>query len=150
LAKKLFSSVGVEVPSIAQDGAHNAVVEGAWDVVLLDAPCSGSGTFRRHPELKWRLRPEHVTERAQLQRSLIDRSFRLVAPGGALLYSTCSVEPEENEAHFVEPPAGFEPVPLDIHLPFGAPTLATRANGVLLRPQELCDGFTIHALRRVG
>ena len=78
--------------------------------MLLDAPCSGTGTFRRHPELKWRLTPESIAEAAQHQRPMIDAAFDLLAPGGVLVYATCSVEPEENEGHFENVPEGFERV----------------------------------------
>ena len=65
--------------------------------ILLDAPCSGSGTWGRHPESKWRCSPENVTEAAELQRKLLDRAVSLVAPGGIIAYSTCSSFREENE-----------------------------------------------------
>ncbi len=65
--------------------------------VLLDAPCTGSGTWGRHPESKWRCSPEMVTETAELQRKLLNRAISLVAPGGVVAYSTCSTFREENE-----------------------------------------------------
>ncbi len=68
------------------------------DVVLLDVPCSGTGTLRRHPDARWRLRPDDISSLARLQREMLDGGARLVPPGGLLLYSTCTLEPEENEA----------------------------------------------------
>ncbi len=65
--------------------------------ILLDAPCSGSGTWGRHPESKWRCTPEMVTENSVLQTKLLDRAVSLVAPGGIIAYSTCSTFKEENE-----------------------------------------------------
>ncbi|MCW1713100.1 MULTISPECIES: RsmB/NOP family class I SAM-dependent RNA methyltransferase [Synergistaceae] len=65
--------------------------------ILLDAPCTGSGTWGRHPESKWRITPEMVTEAADLQRKLLERAVSLVAPGGVVAYSTCSMFREENE-----------------------------------------------------
>ena len=65
--------------------------------VFLDAPCTGSGTWGRHPEGKWRCTPDMVTETAALQRRLLDRAVSLAAPGGVVVYSTCSVFREENE-----------------------------------------------------
>lgn len=65
--------------------------------ILLDAPCTGSGTWGRHPESKWRCTPEMVTETASLQRKLLDRAAELVEPGGIIAYSTCSLFREENE-----------------------------------------------------
>lgn len=68
------------------------------DAVLLDAPCSGTGTFRRHPDARWRLRPSDIAVTAAQQRELLRSAATLVAPGGLLIYSTCSLEPEENDA----------------------------------------------------
>src|SRR5271156_1077087 len=65
--------------------------------ILVDAPCSGTGTLARHPEIRWRLRPEQLTEFHTLQTSLLRSALQQLAPGGRLIYSTCSMEPEENE-----------------------------------------------------
>jgi 16S rRNA (cytosine967-C5)-methyltransferase len=69
-----------------------------FDAVLVDAPCSGLGTLRRNPELKWRCRPERLRELAQRQLQLLASVAPVVREGGLLLYSTCSTEPEENES----------------------------------------------------
>ena len=66
------------------------------DIVMLDAPCLGTGTLRRRPDAKWRKTPQALAELVVLQRELLDAAAKLVAPGGALIYSTCSLEPEEN------------------------------------------------------
>jgi 16S rRNA (cytosine967-C5)-methyltransferase len=66
--------------------------------VLVDAPCSGSGTWRRAPHLKWTTTPEIVASRAQLQRTLLDRFAACVQPGGLLVYATCSLSEQENAA----------------------------------------------------
>lgn len=71
--------------------------EGEFDGVLLDAPCSGLGTLARHPEIKWRMTAEKVSELAGLQRRLIERAAGAVRRGGLLTYSVCSTEPEEGE-----------------------------------------------------
>jgi 16S rRNA (cytosine967-C5)-methyltransferase len=68
-----------------------------FDRILVDAPCSGTGTLARHPEIRWRLRPEQLAEFNQLQRALLENAVEALAPGGRLVYSTCSMEPEENE-----------------------------------------------------
>ncbi len=67
------------------------------DMVLLDAPCTGTGTLRRHPDGKWSLTPDQLARLVELQRDLLDSAALLVRPGGVLVYSTCSLEPEENE-----------------------------------------------------
>jgi 16S rRNA (cytosine967-C5)-methyltransferase len=67
------------------------------DVVLLDVPCTGTGTLSRHPDARWRLRPESIDEMSRLQAEMLDAAAGVVAPGGVLVYSTCTLEPEENE-----------------------------------------------------
>jgi 16S rRNA (cytosine967-C5)-methyltransferase len=73
-----------------------AVPEGTFDLVLVDAPCSGSGSWRRNPEAKWRLTPERLDALVALQTALLDRAAGLTRPGGTLVYATCSVLPREN------------------------------------------------------
>ena len=68
------------------------------DVVLIDAPCTGTGTFRRHPDARWRLKPSDLAVMAALQREILRAASTIVAPGGLLVYSTCSLETEENDA----------------------------------------------------
>jgi 16S rRNA (cytosine967-C5)-methyltransferase len=71
--------------------------DGPFDAVLLDAPCSGSGTWRRQPELRWRLTPDVLDARVKLQDTLLDSAAACVRPGGRLIYATCSLLPCENE-----------------------------------------------------
>ncbi len=68
-----------------------------FDRILVDAPCSGTGTLSRHPEIRWRLNPEQLTELHSLQVAILTSALAALAPGGRLVYSTCSLEPEENE-----------------------------------------------------
>jgi 16S rRNA (cytosine967-C5)-methyltransferase len=68
-----------------------------FDRILLDAPCSGTGTLARHPEIRWRLKPEQLRELNRLQCDLLASALKQLAPGGRLVYSTCSLEQEENE-----------------------------------------------------
>lgn len=67
-----------------------------FDRVLVDAPCTGSGTWRRRPDTKWRLKPKNIQQRQKEQRTALSTAVELVAPGGVLVYATCSVLPEEN------------------------------------------------------
>ena len=69
-----------------------------YDAILLDTPCSATGTFRRHPEVLYRARPAIIRESAEMQRRLLDRAAVCLKPGGVLVYSVCSLEPEEGEA----------------------------------------------------
>jgi 16S rRNA (cytosine967-C5)-methyltransferase len=67
------------------------------DAVLVDAPCTGTGTFRRHPDARWRLKVSDLAVMSSIQRSILRAAAEVVKPGGLLIYSTCSLEPEENE-----------------------------------------------------
>jgi 16S rRNA (cytosine967-C5)-methyltransferase len=69
----------------------------AFDKLLLDAPCSGLGVIRRNPEAKWRLTKEDITRLAATQKSMLKTAFRMLKPGGSMIYSTCSTTAEENE-----------------------------------------------------
>ena len=71
---------------------------GTFDAVLVDAPCTGTGTFRRHPDARWRLRTSDLAVMAATQRAILRGAAQAVAPNGLLIYSTCSLEPEENDA----------------------------------------------------
>ena len=78
--------------------------------ILVDAPCSGIGTLRRHPDARWRIRPESLGRLARVQSALLTHVAPLLQPGGSLVYSTCSMAPEENEAvvsGFLERHKGF-------------------------------------------
>ncbi len=83
------------VAPVAFDAREPAIAP--VDVVLVDAPCTGTGTFRRHPDARWRLRLSDLAVTAMSQRDILRSAARVVKPGGLLIYSTCSLEPEENE-----------------------------------------------------
>lgn len=86
--------VGHVLPMVA-DARSPALRE--VDAVLVDAPCTGTGTFRRHPDARWRLQVSDLAVMAALQREILEGAATIVRPGGLLVYSTCSLEPEENE-----------------------------------------------------
>ncbi len=119
----------------------------AYDGVLVDAPCSGSGTWRRSPHLKWTTTPAQVAEKARLQRDLLTQFSRAVRPGGRLVYATCSLSPQENlrvvEA-FLGGNPDFESVPLA--RTFGFKPVAHTLT--ILPARHDTDGFFVAALRR--
>jgi len=84
---------------IAFDGVHLLPFKKeSFDRVLVDAPCTGTGTLRRNPEIRWRIRPEDIADLSARQGQILANAAEMVRPGGRLVYSTCSVETEENEA----------------------------------------------------
>ena len=86
---------GVHVTQLAPG---DAAARGPYDLVLCDAPCSGSGTWRRTPDAKWRLTPDRLRELCDIQAEILQTAAQLVAPGGQLAYATCSLFAAENEA----------------------------------------------------
>ena len=81
----------------AADARIPPLGERSVDAVWLDVPCSATGTFARHPDARWRISPRRIAVLARRQRELLEGVARVVRPGGLLVYSTCSLEPEENE-----------------------------------------------------
>jgi 16S rRNA (cytosine967-C5)-methyltransferase len=124
--------------------------ETRFDAILLDAPCTATGTCRRHPDVIHRIGERQIAEMAELQRRLIDRAAAWLAPGGTLVYSVCSLEPEEGEGQ--APPPGLTPVPIEAgELPAG---LAPNDDGWLRTDPGMLpeagglDGFFIARWRR--
>ncbi|MGV3770899.1 MAG: RsmB/NOP family class I SAM-dependent RNA methyltransferase [Sphingobium phenoxybenzoativorans] len=126
------------------------------DAVLLDAPCTATGIYRRHPDVLHRIGPRQIAELAELQAQLIDRAAQWVAPGGMLVYATCSLEQAEGEDQargFLSRNPGFQVVPPDAaSLPQGIS--ATDDGWIRTLPATLAeqggvDGFFIARFRRV-
>ena len=102
------------------DEVAGHVPEGGFDAVLVDTPCSNTGVLARRVEARWRLRPGDVPDLAALQRRLLERATGLVRPGGRLVYSTCSLLPEENDgllASFLEGRGEWQLAERDLVLP---------------------------------
>ena len=119
------------------------------DRVLLDAPCTGSGTLRSHPEIKLRLTPEAVQAAAELQGRMLDTAAGLTAPGGVLVYSVCSVtqaEGPEATRQFLDRHPDFSSEALPDLLVPSVPS----GPGVLTVPLGGIDGFFIARLRKQG
>ena len=118
----------------------------AADVVLVDAPCSGTGTWRRNPEARWRLTPARLDRLVALQRRLLALAATLVRPGGALVYAVCSLLDEEGADQL----AGFRAAQPDWHVkpPFSG-VGTERGDGLLLTPGgDGTDGFFVARLER--
>ena len=90
-AERAGAAIAIRLLDGGHEAAQLADLEGQCDVVLIDAPCSGSGTWRRNPEGRWRLTSERLERLAKLQLRLLDLAAPLVKPGGALVYATCSI-----------------------------------------------------------
>jgi 16S rRNA (cytosine967-C5)-methyltransferase len=147
--------VVANVARVHADRVHPLAADARWpavqpvDLVLVDAPCTGTGTFRRHPDARWRLRISDFAVMASLQRAVLRGAATIVKPGGLLVYSTCSMEPEENDAQvdaflaehpdftLEPPPAGAVP---DAALDDGRLRVLPHAHGV--------DGAFAARLRR--
>jgi 16S rRNA (cytosine967-C5)-methyltransferase len=130
--------------------------EAQYDAVLLDAPCSATGTFRRHPDVLHRIGERQIAELVELQTSLLGHAAKRVKPGGIFVYATCSLEPDEGEAQaaaFLESHADFAAAPIDAaRLPAG---IAAQNGQVRVLPgmyadQGGLDGFFVAAFTRSG
>ncbi|GIO30650.1 MULTISPECIES: 16S rRNA (cytosine(967)-C(5))-methyltransferase RsmB [Paenibacillus] len=124
---------------------------GSFDRILLDAPCSGLGVIRRKPDLKWTKSPEDIGEITGLQRKLLDSVSSLLRVGGMMVYSTCTIDPEENERtvqHFLKTHPGFG-VPEDSGGTWGRLHAGADGAGVQILPQDYhSDGFYIARIQR--
>jgi 16S rRNA (cytosine967-C5)-methyltransferase len=148
-----LARTGLSAETVAADAGH-------WndrrmfDAVLVDAPCSATGTFRRHPDVLWAAKPSDVASVAAVQTKLFDAAAARVKPGGRLVYCVCSLEPEEGEGQVAaflrrHPEFAIEPVTAG---EAGAPEASLRADGTLrLLPHHLpggMDGFYAARLKR--
>ena len=135
-----------EVRVVAADG-RRPPFRTPFDLVLLDAPCTGLGTLARHPDIRWRLLPDDVGRQAGRQAELLAALAPLVRPGGRLVYATCSIEPEENEG-VVGPFLAARPD----FAPEAAPDWAREfADGPFVRVEpssQTGDAFFVAILRR--
>ncbi len=129
-----------------RETAALADLAGQADIVLIDAPCSGSGTWRRNPEARWRLTPQRLARLADMQAHVLAIGARLVRPGGRLVYATCSLLEDEGAAQIAAFRAGNPGWRID-----PSPVQAGRASGdgrLLTPAHDRTDGFFIAALDR--
>jgi 16S rRNA (cytosine967-C5)-methyltransferase len=134
-------------------------IHGSADLVLIDAPCTGTGTWRRNPDAKWRMRPGALEVRLKDQATVLDRAADLVKPGGRIAYVTCSVLPRENnqqiraftarrEEFTVVPPAQIMGALWDKAEDFAQAVLGS-PEGLLMTPRRTgTDGFFVSVLKR--
>ena len=158
LARSGARNVQVRTPKSV--GNELADLTGRADLVLIDAPCTGIGTWRRNPDAKWRMRPGALEVRLAEQVEVLDRAAALVKPGGRIGYITCSVLAEEGPdqvAVFLSRHAEFrhEPVPIDQALGAAAADFRTAVlsldHGLLMTPRRTgTDGFFVSILRRAA
>jgi 16S rRNA (cytosine967-C5)-methyltransferase len=161
LMRQLVKAANVQI--LTADVRALPVSDG-FDRVLADVPCSGTGTLARNPEIKWRLTPDHLAALHNCQVEILRAALEHLAPGGLLVYSSCSLEPEENQAviEAVAPassPAGPVRV-VDIHEvietlaqqgELALPEISAITSGPFLRTipgVQQCDGFFAAILER--
>ena len=133
------------------DGAADLPFTAPFDRVLVDAPCSGLGTLRRDPDIRWRRHEEELASLAQRQVVLLTRAAAAVAPGGRLIYATCSSEPEENEAvveRFLAAHPSFSPIDLRSQLPERLHPLVDGAGALRTSPLHGLEAFYAAAMVR--
>jgi 16S rRNA (cytosine967-C5)-methyltransferase len=149
---------GVRNVQVRPDPAGLADLVGEMDRVLIDAPCTGTGVWRRRPDAKWRVTPEALARRLAEQDAVLAEAARYVKPGGLLVYATCSLLPPENgarAAEFLAADHAFRAVPIEelwrATLPKVAPPPGSfQSAALLLTPlRSGTDGFFLTALRRM-
>jgi len=142
------AGIGIVEPRLLDPGREAealADLAGKADLVLVDAPCSGTGTWRRNPETRWRVSPERLHRLTALQAQLLDLGATLLKPGGHLVYAVCSLLAEEgrDQATALAARSSLVPVPLATEAGRKA------ASGRLLSPaQDGTDGFFVARWRR--
>jgi 16S rRNA (cytosine967-C5)-methyltransferase len=134
-------------------------IRSSADLVMIDAPCTGTGTWRRNPDAKWRIRPGALEVRLKSQAEVLDRAAHLVKPGGRIAYVTCSVLASENGGQVrqflarhpdfaVVPPSETVTALWDRAEDFAAATLQS-TEGLLMTPRRTgTDGFFVSVLRK--
>ena len=148
-----LARTGLSAETIAADAA-TWPDKRTFDAVLLDAPCSATGTFRRHPDVLWAAKPSDVAGLAAVQSKLLDAAARRTRPGGRLVYCVCSLEPEEGEgqvAAFLGRTPGITLDPITAG-EAGAPAASVRPDGTLrILPHHTAggtDGFYVARFRK--
>ena len=144
LVARNAADLGLEVPVVAADGTRPPLRSGSFDRVLLDAPCSGLGALRRRSDARWRITEADLADLVRLQAALLAASADLVAPGGLLVYSVCTLTAAESVDHAT--PDGFDAV---TEAPSGDAPWTPWQQGFRLLPQDAdTDGMVLLRYRR--
>ena len=144
-AERAGAPIDIRLLDGGREAAQMADWDGQADVVLVDAPCSGSGTWRRNPEGRWRLTPERLIRVAALQARLLDIAAPLVKPGGTLVYAVCSILRREGAVQVADFLGRHSSWAVQDALPFGRKD----GDGRLLTPgHDGTDGFFVARLQR--
>jgi 16S rRNA (cytosine967-C5)-methyltransferase len=156
LVARNLARTGLAAELVAADGTDFEAAP--FDAVLLDAPCTATGTIRRHPDIARTRRPEDIDGATALQDRLLDNAARLTRPGGILVYVVCSLEPAEGEARiaaFLARHDNFTAAPVTAAELPGLPEAVTAAGHMRTLPSMMADGggldgFFAARLRRLG
>ncbi|MGH8165446.1 MAG: hypothetical protein ACREP1_14045, partial [Rhodanobacteraceae bacterium] len=97
IGEKRIREIPRVCPLVVLDATEPLPFSRPFDRIFIDAPCSGTGTMARNPEIKWRVEARDIARFGEKQSRILEQAARLLAPGGKLVYATCSLEPEENE-----------------------------------------------------
>ncbi|HAE88010.1 TPA: hypothetical protein DCG86_08295 [Candidatus Marinimicrobia bacterium] len=127
-------------------------LQGKADIVFLDVPCSGSGTLRRRPDLKWNLTPGTIRNYVDLQQKILKENIPLLKPGGRLIYTTCSILPEENEGqmeYIMKTWPHLKPLPIsDMIQELNLPLNSLSTSGLRISPQDFdTDGYFVGIMK---
>jgi 16S rRNA (cytosine967-C5)-methyltransferase len=152
--KRRYELLGVNLRRLGLDGVVETIqgrladvadqLAGGFRGILVDAPCSGLGVIRRHPDIRWNRRPDDLPRYQAEQLALLGLAARLLAPGGVLVYITCSTEPEENEQvveKFLATHPDFQTEDCRAYLPDNAGELVDEQGFFRSLPDQGLDGF---------
>lgn len=146
----------LETPSITMsDFTKPAFKENSFDAIILDAPCSGTGTISGHPEIKWIRSPQNLKSKVNVQKEMLKNAFNTVKKGGVIIYSVCSMEKEEGEAIVSDFVSSVENAKLINPFEYSSENIKNSFSkfykegvGLRILPDKFLDGFFVSAIRK--